>query len=116
MFPDESAGLDGTIAVRPGEEVDRNRLAHYLYKNLSGLPEGRLEIRQFSSGASNLTYLIQIGDWEAVLRRPPLGPVAPRAHDVLRESSLLQAIHPVFPLAPRPLQVCANPDILGAPF
>jgi len=30
-----------------------------------------LQIEQFSAGYSNLTYLIRIGDWKAVLRRPP---------------------------------------------
>ena len=38
----------------------------------------------------------------AVLRRPPLGPVAPRAHDMAREFHILERLHPRFPLAPQP--------------
>lgn len=43
-----------------------------------------------------------MGEWEGVLRRPPFGPVPPKAHDMKRESELLQHINPVFPLAPEP--------------
>lgn len=49
-------------------------------------------------------------------RRPPLGPVAPRAHDMLREASILRRLHPVFPLAPEPYALCDDPSVLGAPF
>src|SRR5262249_9002941 len=62
------------------------------------------------------TYLITIGSWEGVLRRPPLGPVAPKAHDMQRESALLERIHPVFPLAPRPYFFCDDLEIMGVPF
>src|SRR5437899_4581816 len=52
---------------------------------------------------SNLTYLLKLdGAGEYVLRRPPLGPVAPKAHDMVREFRILQAVHPVFPPAPEP--------------
>src|SRR5256885_9467311 len=40
---------------------------------------------QFGGGKANLTYLIQFGDQEFVLRRPPLGPIPPGAHDMRRE-------------------------------
>ena len=56
------------------------------------------------------------GRGEFVLRRPPLGPVAPKAHDVVREYRILSAIHPVFPLAPKPELLCEDPSIVGAPF
>jgi aminoglycoside phosphotransferase (APT) family kinase protein len=77
---------------------------------------GPLRIRQFPAGASNLTYFIRLGDWEGVLRRPPHGPLPPRAHDVLREARLLARIQPVFPLAPCPYVLCDDPTILGVPF
>jgi aminoglycoside phosphotransferase (APT) family kinase protein len=105
-----------TIAIRPGEEFDLQKVERYLRDHIEGLGPGELQVRQFPSGASNLTYLLKIGDWEGVLRRPPLGPVAPKAHDMARESSLLEKINPVFPLAPRPYFFCDNPAIIGAPF
>ena len=54
------------------------------------LPQGKLEISQFSAGHSNLTYCLKIADFEAVLRRPPLGPVAKKAHDMKRSLQFYQ--------------------------
>ena len=105
-----------TIAIRAGEEFDFQKVEQYLREHIDGLGEGELQVGQFPSGASNLTYLVQVGDWEGVLRRPPFGPVAPKAHDMQREAGLLQKIHPVFPLAPRPYVFCGDLSILGAPF
>jgi len=105
-----------TITVRPGEEFDLPKVERYLREHIPGLGAGSLHVRQFPSGASNLTYLLQIGEWEGVLRRPPFGPVPPRAHDMARESTLLWKIHPVFPLAPRPYVFCDDLSIMGAPF
>jgi aminoglycoside phosphotransferase (APT) family kinase protein len=108
--------IDETIAIRKGEGFDIPRVEQYLRQAIAGIGEGTLEVRQFPSGASNLTYLLQIGDWEGVLRRPPFGPVPPKAHDMERESSLLRKIHPVFPLAPMPYAFCNDLAILGVPF
>jgi aminoglycoside phosphotransferase (APT) family kinase protein len=107
---------DGTIPVRPGEELDAGKVLAYLRERLPELPEGELEVRQFPTGASNLTYLIEVGPWQAVLRRPPVGPVPPKAHDMLREASILAKLNPVFPLAPRPYHICDDLSVLGVPF
>ncbi|MBV9231438.1 MAG: phosphotransferase family protein [Chloroflexi bacterium] len=105
-----------TIAVRMGESFDQQKVEQYLREHIEGLGEGPLQVRQFPSGASNLTYLVQIGEWEGVLRRPPFGPVPPKAHDMARESALLRKIHLVFPLAPKPYFFCDDLTILGVPF
>ncbi len=107
---------EDTIQVREGERFDLPKVELYLRKHVEGIGEGSLQVRQFPSGASNLTYLVQIGGWEGVLRRPPFGPVPPKAHDMERESGLLQNIHPVFPLAPRPYVFCNDLTIMGVPF
>ena len=107
---------EDTIAVRTGEAFDLPRVEQYLRSYIEGLGESSLQVRQFPSGASNLTYLIQIGDWEAVLRRPPFGPVPPKAHDMEREAGLLQKVSPAFPLAPMPYVFCNDLSILGVPF
>jgi aminoglycoside phosphotransferase (APT) family kinase protein len=105
-----------TIAIRAGEEFDFPKVEQYLRDHIEGLGEGSLHARQFPSGASNLTYLLQIGDWEGVLRRPPFGPVPPKAHDMERESGLLLKVSPVFPLAPMPYFFCNDLSIMGVPF
>jgi aminoglycoside phosphotransferase (APT) family kinase protein len=50
------------------------------------------------------------------LRRPPLGPVAPKAHDMAREYTVLGAVYPLFPQAPRVFLLCDDPAVIGAIF
>src|SRR6185503_15097076 len=69
--PMAALGLDSPRAVRPGEELPLGPLQEYLRARLPGL--GPLEVEQFPSGYSNLTYLLRDGDRELVLRRPPFG-------------------------------------------
>lgn len=105
-----------TIPEREGEELDRERVLAFLRREIPELPDGPLEVRQFPTGSSNLTYLIRVDAWRAVLRRPPHGPVPPKAHDMVREAKVLRRLHPVFPLAPDSLAVCQDESVLGAPF
>jgi aminoglycoside phosphotransferase (APT) family kinase protein len=107
---------EDTIEVRAGEDLAWAKIEQYLRAHISDIGVGTLEVRQFPSGASNLTYRLRIGEWEGVLRRPPFGPVPPKAHDMRRESGLLARIHPVFPLAPRPYVFCDDLELMGVPF
>jgi len=75
-----------------------------------------LQIEQFSAGYSNLTYLIRIGDWKAVLRRPPFGPIPPKAHDMKREFDILSKLNRFFSLAPKPFLYCDDPVIMDRHF
>lgn len=108
------AAVSDTSPVRPGEELNVAALADYLRREL-GIAEP-LTVEQFPSGHSNLTYLLRADVREYVLRRGPLGPVAPKAHDMAREYRLLKAVHPHFPEAPEPLLACEDPAVIGAVF
>jgi aminoglycoside phosphotransferase (APT) family kinase protein len=109
--------LPDTISVRPDEQFSVERVAGFLQSTgFAELDPTRLAVEQFPAGHSNLTYLLRSGDQEAVLRRPPLGPVAPRAHDMAREFHILERLHPVFSLAPRPYVLCEDASVIGAPF
>ena len=109
-----------SIAQRAGEELDLAVLDRYLRERLAQSPEfdlaSTIEIEQFPGGHSNLTYLIRYGLHELVLRRPPVGPVAPTAHDMPREYKLLSVINPRFPLAPKPVLLCEDISVIGVPF
>lgn len=108
-----------SVVVRSGEELDRVALDVYLRQHLSVDnfdSVAAIELEQFPGGHSNLTYLVRYGTHEFVLRRPPIGPVAPTAHDMPREYNLLSVIHPHFPLAPKPILLCEDPSVIGAPF
>ncbi|MBB5362927.1 phosphotransferase family protein [Deinococcus humi] len=104
-----------TSAVRSGEELPLETLREVLRGRVEG-DLNALEVTQFPGGFSNLTYLLQMGESEYVLRRAPLGPVAKGAHDMAREYHLLEKIHPVLSVAPQPLFLVEDPQILGSPF
>jgi aminoglycoside phosphotransferase (APT) family kinase protein len=108
--------MSETIDVREGEAFDLEAVELYLRAEVDDVPEGELKVSQFPSGASNLTYLLKVGDWEGVLRRPPLGPVPPKAHDMGRESGILARLNAVYPLAPRPYFFCEDETVMGAHF
>jgi aminoglycoside phosphotransferase (APT) family kinase protein len=69
-----------------------------------------------SGGLSNITYRISLPHGHFILRRPPLGHVLPRAHDMAREFRILSALWPTSVPVPEPVALCTDPDIAGAPF
>lgn len=97
-----------TAAVRRGEELNTANLGEWL-----GEP---VTVEQFPGGHSNLTYLLKTPTKELVLRRPPFGTIAPKAHDMAREFRLLEAIHPRFPEAPQVYRLCEDSSVIGATF
>ncbi|MBN3524862.1 phosphotransferase family protein [Paenibacillus apiarius] len=105
-----------TIPVRKGEELNFAALETYLREHLDIPPGGSMAVEQFGAGHSNLTYQICMGEWQAVVRRPPFGPVAPKAHDMEREYTILDRLHPFFSLAPRPYLYCEDISVIGSPF
>ena len=80
------------------------------------LGQGELEVSPIGDGHSNVTYLIERGGTEMVLRRPPRPPLPPSAHDVLREARLLSALRDTPARVPDVLAVCDDPTTIGAPF
>ncbi len=114
--------MGDTAAIRPGEQLAWERIEAWLRERLPACGIFGLDLsspmtaEQFPGGHSNLTYLVGFGPTELVVRRPPLGPVAPKAHDMAREFDWLQAVHPVYPLAPRAYLLCDDPAVAGAVF
>ena len=104
-----------TAPVRPGEELDVTALCDCLRGKIDGAERG-ITVEQFPRGHSNLTYLLRIDGCEYVLRRGPVGPVAPHAHDMAREFRVLQMLHPHFPEAPKVFYLCEDRAPLGAVF
>jgi len=104
-----------TTTIRAGEELALDALREYLRGRVEGFESG-LTVEQFPGGHSNLTYLLRAGAREYVLRRGPLGPVAPKAHDMAREFRVLQALHPHFAETPAVFHLCEDRAVLGAPF
>lgn len=122
LEPAESIDSSDTNPVRTSEQLDWDALAGYAREKLAAELGDRFDstapmtVEQFPGGHSNLTYLLRFGHQEFVMRRPPFGPVPPRAHDMARECRILAAVHPVFPLAPQPYVLCEDADVIGATF
>ena len=109
--------LPDTAPIRDEERFDEDVVGDYLR---SAIPEidtpSRLEFAQFHGGHANLTYVVRSNDLELVLRRPPLGEVAPGSHDMGREYRVLSALNKTYPLAPAAIHFCEDPSIMGKPF
>jgi aminoglycoside phosphotransferase (APT) family kinase protein len=117
-MPDSS----DTKPVRASEHLDWEALAAYARPKLRAVLGDRfdesapLTVEQFHGGHSNLTYLLRFGGQEFVMRRPPFGPLALKAHDMAREYRILEAVHTVFPLAPRAFVLCEDTSVIGSIF
>jgi aminoglycoside phosphotransferase (APT) family kinase protein len=107
--------LDHPASIRLGEELDLVRLEPYLRRHFPD-DAGPLQVLQYPSGHSNLTYSLSLGARELVLRRPPFGSKVKSAHDMSREFRVLSKLHSVYAPAPEVLLYCDDESIIGAPF
>ncbi|MDX3526108.1 phosphotransferase family protein [Streptomyces sp. ID05-39B] len=104
MTPDHPPGLD------------LDRLRALLDRERPGLVDGPLSGRLIEGGRSNLTYAVTDGGSRWVVRRPPLGHVLATAHDMRREHRVIDALYPTSVPVPRPVLLCEDDEVLGAPF
>ncbi len=108
--------LDAPRPIRTGEELNLEALSVFLNQHFQtkGIT---VEVEQFPSGYSNLTYLLAFGEQSLVLRRPPKGAEnISKGHDMGREYKLLEAVYPHFHLCPKPLAYCEDLAVIGTPF
>ncbi|MFI7395946.1 MULTISPECIES: phosphotransferase family protein [Streptomyces] len=98
----------------PGLDLDRLRVL--LDRERPGLVTGPLSGRLIEGGRSNLTYAVSDGTARWVVRRPPLGHVLATAHDMRREHRVIDALYPTDVPVPRPVLLCEDEEVLGAPF
>jgi aminoglycoside phosphotransferase (APT) family kinase protein len=107
--------LDQATATRKGEELDQSKLEIYLQSVLD--KELKINtIKQFPSGYSNLTYLLETNQGEFVLRKPPHGANIKGGHDMHREFRVLSALKPTFPYVPNPISYTEDESIVETPF
>jgi aminoglycoside phosphotransferase (APT) family kinase protein len=97
--------------------VDVDALGHFIEATLPQLG-GPFQIERLGEGLSCLTFALRGQGWEVVLRRPPRGDLPPTAYDVTREYRVMRALSDAgaeVPV-PRPLALCRDPSVIGAPF
>ncbi|MFV0257096.1 MAG: phosphotransferase family protein [Acidimicrobiales bacterium] len=103
----------GSVPDTPGQEVEGINVPAVT----AWLAE-RAEITtplQFSlvaGGRSNMTFVVTDGAGRRfVLRRPPLGPLLPSAHDMAREHRLMAALAGSAVPVPEMVGLCQDPDV-----
>ncbi|QDG51531.1 phosphotransferase family protein [Persicimonas caeni] len=108
--------IDQPKDVRSGEELDTDALRTWLDQEVPEL-SGDIAVKQFPSGHSNLTYMLQVDGKEVVLRRPPFGAEKiAKGHDMSREYTILSHLDGVFDKIPDPIAYCDDAEVIGAPF
>ena len=107
--------IDAPELIRPEQSLDLVRLSEYLRTKMEGL-SGEIELAQFLSGHSNLTYLVRFGNLEFVIKREPSGSKAKSAHDMGREYRILSNIHGRYPLGPKVFDYCEDESVIGGKF
>ena len=111
-----------TVTSTPPGIPSPARLEAWISENLDGGGPAELSgIELITGGRSNLTYRLTLasppaGPRQIVLRRPPLGHVLPTAHDMSREFRVLSGLSGTPVPVARPLAICADTEIIGAPF
>ncbi|OJF10507.1 phosphotransferase family protein [Couchioplanes caeruleus] len=105
--------------VRDEDAFDTRAMAAWLAANataagidLTAVPE----VRQFSGGVSNLTYLLRYPGGDLVLRRPPKGNHVKGAHDMAREHRIQTQLARHLPYVPRTVALCEDTSVIGTPF
>lgn len=72
---------------------------------------------QLAGGHSNLTYLVvDRAGGELVVRRPPLGSLLPKAHDMKREYRIIEALWPTPVPVPEPMAYCDDRTVSDTHF
>jgi aminoglycoside phosphotransferase (APT) family kinase protein len=76
-----------------------------------------LRFSLIAGGRSNFTYTVtDSAGHRFVLRRPPLGPLLPSAHDMGREHRVIAALGPSAVPVPPVVGLCTDEAVTGAPF
>ena len=109
------SSLDTGHAVRPGEELNLERLLPWLNDNIGEL-SGQPRVTQYSGGVSNWTYCLRFDNHEMILRRAPDGTKAKGAHDMQREHDLQRDLKPVFTAVPAVYGYCPDSSLIGSDF
>jgi aminoglycoside phosphotransferase (APT) family kinase protein len=97
--------------------VDAQALTAYLATLpdiASSLPIRAIE--RIGRGQSNLTFRLKLSDRDIILRRPPPGPLPPKAHDVLREHRVMNSLAGSAVPVPSMLSSSQDLAVLGVPF
>ena len=81
-----------------------------------GLTDGPLTTKRIGDGHSNLTFVVDDGTRQLVVRRPPPPPTPPGAHDMLREARLIDGLADTAVPVARLLATAEADEVIDVPF
>jgi len=94
--------------------VDPVALERWVGDRLPG--SGPFALNRITLGASNEMFEVARGGLRWILRRPPVHPISPTAHDMVREFRVLSALEGTDVPHPRPLLMCEDEAVIGVRF
>jgi aminoglycoside phosphotransferase (APT) family kinase protein len=104
--------MDKLTSISQGAEPER--IGPWLAGRLHDRAWRDCRVALIAGGKSNLTYLVASRAGELVFRRPPLGHILPRAHDMGREHRVITALgRTAFPVPRTLLHSAADDNPLG---
>jgi aminoglycoside phosphotransferase (APT) family kinase protein len=107
--------IDQPKDVRAEDALDINAVDGFV-KARYPAAHGKLEIKQFRGGASNLTYQLNFENVSLILRTSPKGTKAKGAHDMAREYKIMQRLKPSYPYVPQMIALCSDEAVIGREF
>ena len=112
--------IDQAKTLRDSDTFDIAAVHQWLKTQGYDFGDSLPQVKQFSGGASNLTYHLKypdtFADNDLILRRPPAGHKAAGAHDMQREYSVMARLKPVYPHVPKMLAFCDDDSVIGGDF
>jgi len=108
---------ENLIPVRAEDQFDVEAVHAVLRQAIDGIDSAALpEVLQFTTGASNLTYLLHYPGRELVLRRPPSGDKPKAGHSMWREYRIIQALAGHYPVPQALFYASEQESVIGAEF
>jgi aminoglycoside phosphotransferase (APT) family kinase protein len=95
--------------------IDHENVSTWMSEHVGAVPPLTFEL--IAGGRSNLTYRVIDANGAAfALRRPPTSHVLPTAHDMVREFTVISALHPLGIPVATPLGLCIDEEVNDRPF
>ncbi len=95
--------------------INQEHVTRWLCENVGATAPITFEL--IAGGRSNLTYRVTDATGQHfALRRPPVSHVLPTAHDMVREFTIISAMHPLGIPVATPLGLCTDESVNERPF
>jgi aminoglycoside phosphotransferase (APT) family kinase protein len=95
--------------------IDEGNVTAWMVEHVGAVAPLTFEL--IAGGRSNLTYRVTDATGRSfALRRPPTSHVLPTAHDMVREHTIISALHPLGIPVAQPLGLCVDEEVNERPF